>query len=137
MEKELLIGGRRCRLKSSAAIPRIYRQLFNSDLLVEIDEIYQYSSSRKRLNKELEAKAASEGMEFEPVSENLLPEHITTLENLMYVMNKYGDPEQPDDIKSWLDQFDVFDVYNALPEVLKMWNEERKQTSRAKKKSDQ
>jgi len=44
------------------------------------------------------------------------------------------DPDQPDDINEWLDQFETFDIYEILPEIMEMWKSENKQMSVPKKK---
>jgi len=49
-------------------------------------------------------------------------------------MHKHGDPDQPDDINEWLDQFETFDIYEILPEIMEMWKSENKQMSVPKKK---
>lgn len=135
MIKDIEIGGKVCRLKSSAAIPRIYRQFFNKDLLMDMNSIFEYSALKAKLNRELKAKAKKEGEEFEPINDNLLPEHIETLENLTYILHKHGDPSQPDDIDEWFEQFEMLDIYDAFPAVINMWTEENKQLVTAKKKN--
>ena len=55
-------------------------------------------------------------------------------ENIAYLMNKHGDPSQPDDVYEWLDQFDAFNIYEILPEILELWNLNNKGTSVSKKK---
>lgn len=135
MIKEVNIGGRKCRLKSSAAIPRIYREKFGEDLIVGMSEIFNYSNLKRKLNEELKAKAEAEGTEFEPTDDNLPAKHIETLENFAYILHKHGDPSQSDDVEDWLEQYDLTDIYDIFPELINIWIEENKQTSTAKKKS--
>ena len=59
---------------------------------------------------------------------------LTIFENVAYVMAKHGDPSIPDDIDEWMDQFELFSIYEVLPEILKLWNLNNKQTSAPKKK---
>ena len=54
-------------------------------------------------------------------------------ENIAYVMAKHGDPSQPDNIGEWLDQFEMFDIYEILPQILDMWKIETHQESEPKK----
>ena len=49
-------------------------------------------------------------------------------------MNKHGDPSQPSDVDEWLDQFETFDIYAILPQIVDMWKLENKQMSKPKKK---
>lgn len=117
MEKVIKIGGIDCRLKTSAAIPRLYRLKFNEDLIVDFGDL------------------------VEDVKKNdgtLSPEGITTLEQFCYICHKYGDPSQPDDILEWLEQFDSDTaIYSVLNDLIGLWNVENEQKSRAKKKKDE
>lgn len=56
-----------------------------------------------------------------------------TNEDIAYVMAKHGDPSQPDNIEEWLDQFEMFDIYEILPQILDMWKIETHQESEPKK----
>jgi hypothetical protein len=46
---------------------------------------------------------------------------LTKFEDISYAMNRYGDPEVPADIYEWLDQFEMFSIYEVLPEILELW----------------
>ena len=59
---------------------------------------------------------------------------LTIFENVAYVMAKHGDPSTPDSIDEWMDQFELFSIYEVLPEILKLWNLNTAQTSTPKKK---
>ncbi len=81
-------------------------------------------------------RAAEDQTEGEDENNSSLPiEALELFENIAYLMHKHGDPSQPDDIDQWLDQFDMFDIYQIFPEILKMWNIETQQMSQVKKKS--
>jgi len=53
---------------------------------------------------------------------------------LAYVMAKQADPEVGD-LEEWLEQFGIFSLYNALPQLTDMWNVENKTTVAPKKKA--
>ena len=36
-------------------------------------------------------------------------------------MAYHADPAIPGTIEDWLDQFDMFSIYQVLPEILEMW----------------
>lgn len=36
-------------------------------------------------------------------------------------MAYHADPTIPGTIEDWLDQFDMFSIYQVLPEILEMW----------------
>ena len=115
MEKKIMIGEKECLIKSSAAIPRLYRMTFGKDVIDEMNALHEH---------------AEKNGEFSP-------EDVTTLENLLYIMNRHGDPTVPDTIEGWFEQFNLTEVYGILPEVIKIWNEENRRTSTAKKKNAQ
>lgn len=112
MEKIISVSGKECTFKSSAALPRLYRAKFGRDIFVDLS----------RLEKEMKRK------------DTLPSSSLEIFENIAYIMHKHGDPSQPSDIEKWLEQFDTFDVYMVLPELLKLWNIENITTSTAKKK---
>lgn len=115
MVKSITINGIPCQFKSSAAIPRIYRIRFGRDIFVDME----------KLSKQVKKNKGSD-----------LPiESLEVFENIAYVMHKYGDSKQPDDINEWLDQFETFDIYEILPEILTMWKIENNQLSESKKKA--
>ncbi len=136
MVKEIKIGGKKCRLKSSAAVLRAYRMTFGEDLIVGMNNMFQYIMLQKKLNVELKAQAEASNTEFEPVNTGITSEHIKTLENFLYILHKQGDPNQPDNIDDWLDQFGLSDIYEAFPTVIDIWLAENKQVASAKKKKE-
>lgn len=118
MVKNFKIGDKELTFKSSAAIPHIYRRQFNRDIFIDMDS----------LQKELKIK--------DDGSSELSPEYIELFENLAYCFAKHADSELPDDPLEWLGQFEMFDIYNLLPEIISMWTAETVSTSRLKKKKD-
>ena len=40
---------------------------------------------------------------------------------MAYIMAYHADPTIPGTIEDWLDQFDMFSIYQVLPEILEMW----------------
>ena len=136
MIKDIEISGIVCHFKSSAAIPRIYRLKFHRDIFVDMEKIRKSMDVQQRLQKEKAEAAKENGEEIDTQDvESTLPvESLELFENIAYLMHKHGDPSQPDSIEDWLDQFDMFDIYTILPEILMMWNMETEQMSQAKKK---
>ena len=41
---------------------------------------------------------------------------------MAYIMAYHADPAIPGTIEDWLDQFDMFSIYQVLPEILEMWD---------------
>lgn len=119
--KTIEISGIPCTFKSSAAVPRMYRLRFRRDIFVDL----------KRLSDGMDKRAKAGGSEEEDI--NFSPEFLELFENIAYIMHVHGDPSQPKDIEKWLEQFDVFDIFIILPELLELWNLNTEQMSRAKK----
>lgn len=138
MKKTVIINGIECNLKSSAAIPRIYRFKFGRDIFVDMTKLQKQISAQEKLMKELREQAEAEGKEFdeEEIGSSLPISSLEMFENIAFLMHKHGDPSQPSDIEEWLDQFETFDIYEILPEILEMWDLENRQLSTPKKKSE-
>ena len=136
MRKTITINGTEYKNKSSAAIPRIYRLKFGRDIFVDMQKIEKQIKIQEKLKDEMQKKCAKEGTEFdESKFESGIPiESLEMFENIAFLMHKHGDPDQPDDINEWLDQFETFDIYEILPEIMEMWKSENKQMSVPKKK---
>lgn len=135
MRKTIIIDGKECEFKSSAAIPRIYRLKFGRDIFVDMQRIKKDMDAQNRLKEDLKKKAEKNGEEFdESQFESYLPvKSLEMFENIAFLMHKHGDPSQPSEIEAWLDQFETFDIYEVLPEILELWNKENKQMSKPKK----
>ena len=129
MIRTIAIGGVECRFKSSAAIPRMYRMKFGRDIFVDMQKIQKQVEIQKRLREETEEEPEEE------IGRQIPIESLEMFENIAYLMHKHGDKDQPQDIDEWLEQFETFDIYEVLPEIMEMWKAENRQTSTAKKKS--
>lgn len=118
MEKTVFIDGVEVKLKSSAALPRIYRVKFGRDLFSDFYKIQK--DAKKSDNQSVFPSAMME-----------------IFENIAYLMARHADPSQPDTVEEWLEQFgNAFSIYKILPDVMEMWTEENKQTVTAKKKEE-
>ena len=137
MRKTIIIDGKECNFKSSAAIPRIYRMKFKRDIFKDLTQINKQVKAQEKLKKETKEKCENEGIPFdESEFDSELPiNSLEMFENIAYVMHKHGDPSQPNDIDEWLDQFHIFDIYKILPEIVEMWEMENEQMSVPKKKN--
>ncbi len=121
VSKTIEISGIPCTFKSSAAVPRMYRLRFRRDIFVDL----------KRLSDGMDKRAKADGPEEADV--NFSPDFLELFENIAYIMHLHGDPSQPRDVEKWLEQFDVFDIFIVLPELLELWNLNTEQMSKAKK----
>lgn len=137
MIKTITIDGKDVVFKSSAAIPRIYRLKFKRDIFSDMATIGKALQDNQELYKQHEEDLNGEE-DFEKnceLASNLPIELLTTFENIAYLMNKHGDPSQPDNIDDWLDQFNTFDIYKVMPEIMELWANENQTLSVLKKKT--
>lgn len=58
---------------------------------------------------------------------------MTVVEQMAYVMAKKVNPDIPN-IDEWLDEFDLMDIYEAAPELIRLWSKNNKTSSKSKKK---
>lgn len=91
------------RFRSSAAIPRLYRIKFKRDIFKDLTE----------LEKSYKGKT-DEGEEMQI-------EDLEIFENVAYIMAWHADPTTPGTIEEWLDEFEMFSIYQVLPEILELW----------------
>lgn len=118
MERTIKIDDKQVKFKATATTPRLYRQLFQRDLFIDID----------MLGKE----------HTKSVNENrpLTSEVLEIFYLIAYTMAKQADPEAvPDDIDEWLEGFGIFSIYQILPKILQLWGINTKSTVNAKKKA--
>lgn len=126
MVKILNIDGKEVKMRASALIPRIYRFRFGRDMIQDMNSL------RKAWKKVTELPEDATEEEKEEAQFSVMD--LTIFENVAYVMAKHGDPSTPDSIDEWMDQFELFSIYEVLPEILKLWNLNTAQTSTPKKK---
>lgn len=103
LEKTVTIGDKEVKFRSSATIPRLYRIKFKRDIFKDLSKL-EASYSKK---KNEDGSFAIEDLEI--------------FENVAYIMAYHADPTIPDNIDDWLDQFEMFSIYEILPEILELW----------------
>ena len=112
IEKKILMDGKEVPFKTSAAIPRLYRQYFGSDVFIDLNKAREVVKKNKKAE--------------------LPPDILSTIENLAYCMAKHADSSIPDKIEDWLAEFSTTAVILVSQEIMMMWNEEQKTTSTPK-----
>ena len=103
LEKTVLASGKEVRFRSSAAIPRLYRIKFKRDIFKDLSKL---ESSYKGKTDD---------------GEELQIEDLEIFENVAYIMAWHADPTIPGTIEEWLDEFEMFSIYQILPEILDLW----------------
>ena len=119
LEKTVEVGGREVTFRASAAIPRIYRVKFKRDILKDM----------QNLASAVESGRGDDGTSTIPI------EDLEIFENVAYIMALHADQKNtPKSIDDWLDQFEMFSIYEVLPTILELWGMNMVTTSEAKKK---
>ena len=103
LEKTVKIGEHEVTFRSSAAIPRLYRIKFKRDIFRDLTKLEQSYKNK-----------ADNAKEFEIAD-------LEIFENVAYIMALHANPDIPKTIDEWLDQFDMFSIYEILPEILELW----------------
>lgn len=116
IEKTVKVGDREVKFKSSAAVPRMYRVRFGRDIFKDFQKLRE--------------SFADNGNED---ASNIPIEDLELFENVAYIMALHADPSIPDSIDAWLEGFEMFSIYDILPEILDLWGSNLISQSEAKK----
>lgn len=115
IKREIVVSGKPVMFRSSATVPRLYRAKFKRDIFRDLS----------KLEKSFKANAEN-GDEF-------AIDDLEIFENLAYIMAYHADNSIPQDINEWLDQFEIFSIYEIMPDLLAMWSENVQTDVAAKK----
>lgn len=126
MEKIIKVGGKEVKMRASALVPRLYRFKFGRDMIADMTML------RKAYNKAASLPETASEEEKEDVQLSALD--LTIFENTAYIMAKHADANQPNNPDDWLDQFEMFSIYEVLPQILELWALSNATTSISKKK---
>ena len=102
-EKTVLISGKEVRFRSSAAMPQLYRIKFKRDIFKDLTKL----------------EKSYKGKTYE--GEEMQIEDLEIFENVAYIMAYHADHSIPGTIDDWLDEFEMFSIYQVLPEILELW----------------
>ena len=72
--------------------------------------------------------------EEEQSQEQLSVLDLTVFENTAWLMARHADNNVPDDPDEWLQGFEMFSIYEVLPQIMELWNLTNVTTSIPKKK---
>ena len=104
IQKSVEICGKEVKFRSSASVPRLYRAKFGRDIFKDL----------AKLERAYKDKGGEEGS-------NMEIEDLEIFENVAYIMAFHADPSIPKTIDEWLEQFEMFSIYEVLPEILELW----------------
>ena len=99
MERIINIGGKDIPFKATAATALRDRQKTGRGFLEDVNEL-------------MAALQSPAGMSGANLDMFLIVAHI---------MAKQADPSVPADPEEWLDQFDMFSIYEILPQLVELW----------------
>lgn len=105
LKREIEICGKTIPFRSSATVPRLYRAKFKRDIFKDLS----------KLEKSYKGKT-EDGDEFQI-------DDLEIFENVAYIMAYHADNSIPTSIDDWLDQFDMFSIYEVLPQILELWGD--------------
>lgn len=115
IKREIEICGEMVPFRSSATVPRLYRAKFKRDIFKDLSKLESSYTGKK-----------SEGKEFQI-------EDLEIFENVAYIMAYHADNSIPSTIEEWLDQFEMFSIYEVLPQILELWGDNMQTDIAAKK----
>ena len=104
LEKTVNISGKEVKFRSSASVPRLYRIKFKRDIFKDLS----------KLEKSYKDRGGEDGSALEI-------DDLEIFENVAYIMAFHADPTIPGTIDEWLEQFEMFSIYQVLPEILELW----------------
>ena len=104
LQKTVNICGKEVNFRSSASVPRLYRAKFGRDIFKDLS----------KLEKAYKDKGGEEASAMEI-------EDLEIFENVAYIMAFHADPTIPGTIDEWLEGFEMFSIYEILPEILELW----------------
>lgn len=103
IEKTVNISGQDVTFRSSATVPRLYRIKFKRDIFKDLAKLEKAYSKKAKDDEDIEI------------------DDLEIFENVAYIMAFHADPSIPKTIDEWLDQFEMFSIYQVLPEILELW----------------
>ena len=115
IERTIEISGKQVQFRSSATVPRLYRAKFKRDIFKDLTKLEKSFTKRTEDGDELQI------------------EDLEIFENVAYIMAFHADPSIPKTIEEWLDQFEMFSIYQVLPQILELWGENLMTDVQAKK----
>lgn len=115
LKREIEISGRLVPFRSSATVPRLYRAKFKRDIFKDLSKLEK--SFKKNSDKGAELQI----------------DDLEIFENVAYIMAYHADPSIASSIEEWLDQFEMFSIYEIMPQLLELWGSNMQTEVTAKK----
>lgn len=122
MDRIINIDGKDIKFRATARTPRLYRAIIGRDMIQDMAKLRKSFSAIEKAKEE----------EKEEVGLSVLDLQI--FEDTAYIMARQANPEIEQTADEWLDSFDMFSIYEVLPQLLELWAQNNKTTSVPKKK---
>lgn len=126
MEKVITVDGKEVRMKASALVPRLYRFKFGRDMIRDLSQL--------KKNFEKATRGMENATEEEKNEAQLSEMDLTVFENTAWLMTKHADANIANDPDEWLMGFEMFSIYEVLPQILELWEGTNRTTAIPKKK---
>ena len=111
------IDDKKVKFRATARTPRLYRMLIGRDMISDMNKLQKAYERRQKENEDLGIA------------------DLQIFEDTAYVMARHANPDmEQKTADEWLDTFNMFSIYEVLPEILKLWAINTKTTSTSKKK---
>lgn len=118
MDKIISVSGKDVKFRATARTPRLYRAIIGRDMIADMAKLQK---SFKKIEK-------GEESGFDLLD-------LQIFEDTAYIMARHADPDiEQKSSDDWLDTFDMFSIYEVLPQILELWAINTRQTSTPKKK---
>lgn len=124
MDKVVKIDGKNVKFRATARTPRLYRAIIGRDMIRDMN----------RLSKAYKKATADYETEEEKLEAQLEATDLEIFENVAYIMARHANPDIIETADEWLDSFNMFSIYEVLPEILELWALNNVTTSTPKKK---
>ena len=129
METTVELNGKSIKLKSTAALPRLYRILFSRDIFKDLTPIL------KRYQK-IKVRPDADNEENLDVIDQIGDDDLEILENLTYSMARAADPEMEQRTAlEWLDQFSSTESMALQQQAFTLWAMDNFSIDESKKKA--
>lgn len=117
MDKIVNIDDKEVKFRATARTPRLYRVITGRDMIRDMNRLKKNYDNKQKNDEDLDII------------------DLQIFEDITFVMAKHANPDieqkSPDE---WLDTFNMFSVYEVLPQILELWAMNTKTTSETKKK---
>jgi len=117
LRKTIQIDGIDVEFKCSAAVLRLYRMKFGRDMLKDMNKLYaSFNANGNAENSQI------------PI------EDLELFENVAYIMAYHANPSAiSENVEDWLEQFNMFSIYEVVPTIFELWGLNIESQSEAKK----